>query len=98
MAATLGVFSADQVVITIDGVDIGKGLAEGDDAVMIEPTTEDAVILKGADGSNVASFSQNRGVDVTLKLLPGSDAHNFLLTRRTQGRSGGARVFSFGAR
>ena len=44
MAATLGVFSADQVVITVDGVDIGKGLAEGDDAVMIEPTTELSLI------------------------------------------------------
>ena len=98
MAAPLGIFSAKNIVVTINGVDIGRGLADGDNAVEIEDVVDDATILSGSDGSNVASISENRAVNITLRLLPGSAAHKTLLNKRQATRSGGEPVFSVGAR
>ena len=72
-----GLYSFLKVAFTIDGSKV-TGFAEGDDAIMIEPTTELSKPMVGADGGSVVSVTVDRSATITIKLLPTSPFNAYL--------------------
>lgn len=85
--APFGVYSMERVVVSIDGRKV-IGFAEGDDAVLIEDTTELGTEIVGADGSSLLSITADRSAKITLKLLASSPFNQFLQNKVDVMRSG----------
>ncbi len=87
-------YSFKNVSATLDGQNV-IGFWDGDDAVTIEPLTEEGAMMVGADGSSIFSQSANEGATITLRLQHTSPAHRLLTQKRLRQRARGVRVVGF---
>lgn len=89
----LGVYSFNDVAVYVDNV-LVEGFWEGDDAVIVEPNSDIATAIVGADGKALISVSADRAASITLKLQPNSEMHKRLLRKFDELRSGQFLPFS----
>lgn len=85
--ANSSAYSMLQVTITLDG-QLVVGLWDGDDAVVITPSTDNGAGMVGADGSSIWSQSADMSVEISLKLQHTSPAHRLLMQKLKQAQSG----------
>jgi len=72
-----GLYSFSKSAFTVDGIKV-TGFSEGDDVIMIEPTTELTKQMVGADGSSVVSVTADYSVMITIKLMYTSPFNQYL--------------------
>lgn len=92
--APFGIYGFQNVALTIDGARI-IGFAEGDDAIMIEPTTELGTPIVGADGTSIVSITADQSASLTLKLLPNSPFNAYLSQKAKRARGGALTGITF---
>lgn len=85
--APLTLYSATNVVLTIDGRQV-IGLWEGDDAIVVERPTDLGSALTGADGASVVSITADQSASLTLKLQPNSAMNQYLQQKVKRMRMG----------
>lgn len=89
-----GTYSFDNVAFSIDGA-LVNGFDEGDDCILIEPTTELGTAKIGADGTSIVSITTDQSATVTIRLLPVSPFNAFLRNKVKRMRSGALTGLSF---
>lgn len=70
-------YSFANVVVTVNGLKV-TGFWEGDDAVQVAPSADNATPLVGADGEATVSYSMDDSVRVTMRLKPNSPMNAIL--------------------
>lgn len=71
-------YSADNLVLTFLGVNISPGLADGDDVISVEPSTDTMQKTVGIRGDGMFSRSVDRSATIKLKYLQNSSTGKFL--------------------
>ena len=84
--APFGIYSFQNVSLTIDGCPRHRLCSEGDDAIMIEPTTELGTPIVGADGTSIVSITADQSAE------PDSEAAAELALQRLSVAEGEARA------
>lgn len=97
MAKQTTAYSAANLVVTIDGRPV-EGFWEGDDAVTVERSSDNATPMVGVDGSATVSISTDDSVSITLRLQPNSPANRVLQSKYMQNRAGRSAPFPISIR
>ena len=92
--AAFGTYSFANVAFSIDGA-LVTGFDEGDDAIMIEHTTELGTAKIGADGTSILSITMDQSATVTIRLMANSPFNAYLRSKVSRMRSGGLTALSF---
>ena len=85
-------FSLEQSTLTLNGTTI-TGFSEDTDAIEI-PSITLSEVRRGADGKMTAATTGDKGVDLSIKLLPTSDSVKFLSSIVEQQKRGARVVFN----
>jgi hypothetical protein len=93
----LTIYSFDNVVVTIDGREV-VGFWEGEDAVTVTRETDVGTVLRGADGANIVSITNDQSAMLSLKLQPNSAMNQYLSQRVKLLRLGSQRVMNIAIR
>jgi hypothetical protein len=92
--APFGTYSFANVAFSIDGA-LVIGFDEGDDCIMIEPTTELGQAKVGADGTSILSITTDQSATVTIKLMANSPFNAYLRSKVSRMRQGGLTGLTF---
>lgn len=92
--APFGVYSIANISLSIDGARV-VGLAEGDDAIVITPTSDVGKPIVGADGSSLVAISADQSATMAIKLLYTSPFSAYLRNKVARMRAGGVTGITF---
>ena len=87
-------YSHKLVTAVLDGVRV-IGFWDGDDAVVVEQTSDTGQLLVGADGSSIFSQSADESAKITLRLQHTSATHRNLMQKWARQRATVLDGFSF---
>lgn len=93
-SAPFGTYSMDNVALHIDGARV-MGFGGGDDAIVIERSTDLGTPQIGADGASILSITADRSARMTIKLLQSSPMNQFLQNKVARMRGGGLTGLTF---
>ncbi len=88
MSSQVSTFSIKHSNALLSGTPI-EGFDDSEDSFMIEPITDAAQFMTGADGYAVISQTNDRSHKLILKLLASSPTHEYLLKLANFSRRGG---------
>lgn len=97
MAGQLTSYSFDRVAVMVNSYPLA-GFYEGDDVVQVNPNSDHAQALVGADGETTVSFSADKAATITLRMQPNSEGHAWLQRRYRQQQNGRRIPFAISVR